>query len=218
MMRSSLLLSSFVLAGMGMAVLSGSLANAQPPSMPQGTPMGQPPGTNPRATNPMDRPNYSPGMPSEQPVQRKMDDKKFVQDTLLEGMTEVELSKLAAQKSANEEVKQFAQKMTDDRAKADEELKILATKKSIKFPDTIDSKHQSQIDKMAKLSGTDLDKAYLKGQVKDHQQDLREFQMEAQSGSDPDIKTFAAKTLPGIQDRLNQVKNLDKGKKATAMK
>ncbi|MEI9973695.1 MAG: DUF4142 domain-containing protein [Ignavibacteriota bacterium] len=35
--------------------------------------------------------------------------------------------------------------------------------------------------------------------VKDHQEDVAEFQREANGGSDADVKAFAAKTLPTLQ-------------------
>jgi putative membrane protein len=148
-----------------------------------------------------------------------VDDKKFVKDAALGGMTEVELGKLAAQKGSSDSVKQFGQKMVDDHSKANEELKQVASNEKMEVPDALDSKHQSRIDKLAKLSGPDFDKAYLKDQEKDHKQDVNEFQSEAQGGTDPNVKQFALKTLPVIQDHLSMVKDLNKSsKKETSTK
>ena len=129
------------------------------------------------------------------------------------GMTEVELGKLAAQKASREDVKQFGQKMVDDHTKANDQLKQIAGKENIPIPDSLDSKHQSRIDKLSKLSGADFDKAYIKDQLKDHQTDVREFSNEAQGGTDPNIKTFASSTLPTLQEHLEMVKNLNKSEK-----
>jgi putative membrane protein len=201
-------LASFVLAG-----VSISLAQSPQP----GTPMGQPPGGTPRATNPMDRPNYPLGENPDNPrMQNKMDEKRFVKDALVGGMTEVELGKVAVEKASSDAVKQFGQKMIDDHSKANEELRQIASKEQISVPDSLDSKHQSRVDKLSKLSGADFDRAYIKDQLKDHQKDVQEFQMEAQSGSDPDVKSFASNTLPTLQEHLNMVKDLDKGKTTAA--
>jgi putative membrane protein len=143
----------------------------------------------------------------------RVDDKKFVKDAALGGMTEVELGKLAAEKGSSEAVKQFGQKMVDDHSKANEELKQVASNEKMDIPDSLDSKHKSRIDKLSKLSGSDFDKAYLKDQVKDHQQDVSEFQSEAQGGTDPNVKQFAVKTLPVLQDHLSMVKDLNKTSK-----
>ena len=129
------------------------------------------------------------------------------------GMAEVELGKLAAQKATRGDVKQFGQKMVDDHTKANDQLKQVASKENIPIPDALDSKHQSRIDKLSKLSGDDFDKAYVKDQVKDHQADVREFSLEAQNGTDPNIKAFASETLPTLQEHLQMAKDLSKSEK-----
>lgn len=130
---------------------------------------------------------------------------------------EVTLGKLAAEKGSTDAVKQFGQRMVDDHTKANEELKKIATAQSLSIPDSIDKKHQSRVDKLSKLTGAEFDRAYIKDQLKDHQQDVREFQDEAQNGSDAAVKDFAGKTLPTLQEHLAMVKELNKEKKtATA--
>jgi len=133
-------------------------------------------------------------------------------------MAEVELGKLAAQKAASDAVKQFGQKMVDDHTKANDQLKQVAGKENITIPDSLDSKHQSRIDKLSKLSGPDFDRAYIKDQVKDHKQDVSEFKTEADSGSDPNIKQFASNTLPILEQHLTMAKDLSKTEKKASAK
>jgi len=202
-MRTNLLLSSVFAA----IVLQAQVA--QPPG-------GMPRSTNP-TTNPMDRPGYP--QDSNQQDDRntaKFDEKRFIKDAYADGLTQVELSKLAVQKANSDAVKQYAQKMIDDHSKANDDLKAAAAKQNITFPDSLDSKRQSKVDKLAKLSGADFDRVYIKTELKDHQQDVRDFQQEAKSGTDPDVKSFASKTLPTLEDHLNTAKELDKNKKTTA--
>jgi len=179
----------------------GQIARAQTPSSQQ-PPMSEQPG---QGTSRAGTPTT---MPETVPV--KVDDKKFLRDAALGGMTEVELGKLAAQKASNDAVKQFGQKMVDDHAKANEMLKQVATKENIDVPNALDSKHQSRIDKLSKLSGPAFDKAYAKDQVKDHEQDVNDFQSEAKNGSDPNTQQFAANILPTLQEHLQLAKNLNK--------
>lgn len=165
--------------------------------------------------------NGSPGsMPGNTPetMPMKVDDKKFVKDAALGGMTEVELGKLATQKASSDAVKQFGQKMVDDHTKANDQLKEIAGKENINVPDSLDSKHQSRINKLSKLSGPDFDKAYIKDQIKDHQSDVSDFKNEAQYGSDPNIKQFASNTLPTLQEHLSTVKDLNKKGKESSTK
>jgi putative membrane protein len=170
----------------------------------QGSPRTMPSQNTPGANNPTDTQTTMPA---------KVDDKKFAKDAALGGMTEVELGKLAAQKASRQDVKDFAQKMVDDHTKANEQLKQIASHENIPIADSLDSKHQARIDKLAKLSGEDFDKAYVKDQLKDHQADVRAFNAEAQNGTDPNVKAFATNTLPTLQQHLELVKNLNKAEK-----
>lgn len=172
--------------------------------------VGQPPGGMPRTpnpANPMDRPQDI-SQQDDQHNANKIDEKRFVKDAFAGGLTEIELGKLAVQKASSDAVKQFAQKMIDDHSKVNDELKTIAAKENITVQDSLDSKRQSKIDKLAKLSGADFDRAYIKDALKNHQQDVRDFQEEAKSGSDPDVKSFASKTLPTLEEHLNTAKGL----------
>lgn len=197
----NILFNSLVLATFSFCLSGGCAALAQAPNPGQNPTMPQSP--TPQSTAPVSgSPNINgPTMPGNnpEPTTTKFNDKKFVKDAALGGMTEVELGKLAAQKASSDQVKQFGQKMVDDHTKANDELKQVASNDKMPIPDSLDSKHQSQIDKLSKLSGPDFDKAYLKAEIKDHRQDVDEFQDEAQGGSDPNVKQFASKTLPVLQ-------------------
>jgi len=126
-------------------------------------------------------------------------------------MAEVELGKLAAQNATNDSVKQFGQKMVDDHSKANEELKAAAGTQKIDIPVSLDSKHQATIDRLSKLSGSAFDRAYVKEMVKDHDEDVKEFQKESQNGQDSAIRAFAAKTLPTLQEHQRMIHEIDKG-------
>jgi putative membrane protein len=168
---------------------------------------GATPATRSDVNNPNSRPNQN------QPDVQRVDDKKFLQDAALGGLTEVALGKLAIEKGSSDAVKQFGQKMIDDHTKSNDELKQLATAGSVNVPDALDSKHQSRVDKLAKLSGADFDKAYIKDQLKYHQQNVKEFQQEEQYGSVVEVKSLASKALPTMQQHLELAKDLKKSKK-----
>jgi putative membrane protein len=136
-------------------------------------------------------------------------------DAPLGGLAYVELAKVAVDKSTHDSVKQFGQTLIDDHTKANDELKQVASQQNVQIPDSLDSKHQSKIDKLSKLSGPAFDRAFVKAAIKDHQKDVREFQQEAQNGTMPQVKDFASKTLPTLQSHLEMAKNL-KNQKATA--
>ena len=50
--------------------------------------------------------------------------------------------------------------------------------------------------------------------VSDHETDVKEFQEQADKSTDPDVKAFAAKTLPVLKKHLEAIKAIqDKMKK-----
>jgi putative membrane protein len=133
-------------------------------------------------------------------------DQKFVKDAASGGMAEVQLGKLATEKASNAQVKQFGQRMVDDHSKANDELKSVASKDNITLPSDLSPKDKATYDSLSKLSGTAFDRAYMRDMVKDHQTDVNEFQKEANSGSNPDLKSFAGSTLPTLQDHLRMAR------------
>jgi predicted outer membrane protein len=83
---------------------------------------------------------------------------------------------------------------------------------NVSVPDAIDSKHQSRTNKLAKLSGAGFDKAYIKDQLRYHEQNVKDFQQEAQHGSVAEVKNFASKALPTLQQHRQLAKDLSESK------
>lgn len=129
-------------------------------------------------------------------------DRKFVTEAASGGMTEVELGKLAQQQAANAQVKEFGSRMAQDHAKANEELKRIADAKGVPVPAQPDAKHQKDIERLRGLSGAAFDREYMKHMVADHKKDVAEFQKESRSAKDNEVKDFATRTLPTLQEHL----------------
>ncbi|TWR23873.1 DUF4142 domain-containing protein [Mucilaginibacter pallidiroseus] len=130
------------------------------------------------------------------------DDAEFAVTAANGGMLEVELGKLAKTKAASAEVKQFADMMVTNHSKANKELMELAGAKVITLPAILSNDKQKDYDDMAKLSGSEFDKAYTDYMVKDHKEDIEEFKKEASEGKDAEFKAFAAKHVPILQHHL----------------
>jgi putative membrane protein len=134
-------------------------------------------------------------------------DRKFMMEAAEGGMMEVALGRLAQDKASNSDVKSFGQMMVTDHTQTNGELQALAQKKGVTLPAEKPSHHQATL---SKLSGEPFDRAYIKLMQADHQKDVAEFQKQSQSGSDPELKAFAAKTLPTLQKHLTRVNEVAK--------
>jgi putative membrane protein len=134
-------------------------------------------------------------------------DRKFFTNASQGGMLEVELGKIAAEKGSNPDVKAFGQRMVDDHSKANDQLKQLASQKSVTLSDKLSPSKQKVVDKYNKLSGAAFDSSYMSNMVTDHKEDVAEFQKEAKSGKDSDVKAWAQTTLPTLQDHLKMAQD-----------
>jgi putative membrane protein len=130
------------------------------------------------------------------------DDTKFAVAAANGGLLEVQLGKLAQSKSVSPKVLEFAKMMVEDHSKANKELMAIAGTKTITLPAILDNKTQKDYDDMAKLGKSEFDKAYTDYMVKDHKEDIDEFQKEADKGKDTELKAFAAKYLPILKHHL----------------
>jgi putative membrane protein len=126
----------------------------------------------------------------------------FAREAAVGGMAEVELGNLAKERASSSDVKQFGDWMVTDHSKANDELKQWAQQKNVTLPTELDAKHKALRDKLAKLSGDEFDKAYMHEMVTDHQHDVAAFKRESTSGKDADLKAWAGKTLPTLQEHL----------------
>lgn len=135
-------------------------------------------------------------------------DKAFMKKAAQGGLEEVELGQMVASKAQSNDVKQFAQRMVNDHTKANDQLKSLAQQKGVTLPTHMDAKGQALKSRLEKLSGDQLDKAYMKAMVQDHTKDVHDFKMESQAAQDNGVKSFASQTLPTLQDHLKQAKEV----------
>lgn len=138
-----------------------------------------------------------------------MTDNDFMTEAAVGGMAEVELGKVASTKAQSADVKKFAQMMVTDHTKANTELKALATKKNVTLPTELDAKHKSTMTELQGLTGAAFDKAYVAAQLADHEKTVKMFQAQSQNATDPEVKAFAAKTLPTLQSHLDMVRDLN---------
>ncbi len=122
------------------------------------------------------------------------------------GTAEVEMGKLAAQKASRPDVKAFGQQMADDHGQANEQLRRIADQQNLTLPRTMNAKQQATYDMLKTKTGADFDKAYVDATVKDHEEDVKTFQREADKGKDEQMKAFAAETLPVLQGHLEKIK------------
>jgi putative membrane protein len=135
-------------------------------------------------------------------------DHKFYKTAAEGGLAEVQLGQLAEDKASDDAIKKFGAKMVTDHSAANQKLEQLAQSKNISLPTSPSVMEMATKTKLEVLSGNTFDKSYIKGMVKDHEEDIALFKREARSGKDPDAKAFALATLPTLQEHLKMIRSI----------
>ena len=132
----------------------------------------------------------------------------FVREAAISDLFEIQESKLAVERATGP-TKQFAEKMIRDHMKTTSELKPMAMSAKIDVPTALDSSHQKMVDKLAGLNGADFAKEYHSDQDSNHKDAVSLFMRYSTGGENQEMKAWAGKTLPVIQDHMNMAKGLD---------
>lgn len=134
-------------------------------------------------------------------VSLSTDDRAFITTAAKDGMKEVEMAKMAVQQGQSDDVKKLGQKIAADHTKANNQLMGLAQKKGVKL-DT-----RFKMEKMSKKDMENFDQAWLTMMMRDHEQDINLYEMQAKNGTDPELKAWAKKTVPVLKSHLKAVKS-----------
>jgi putative membrane protein len=137
-------------------------------------------------------------------------DLEFVLEAAGGGLAEVALGELAQAKAGSEEVKQFAQHMVEDHGKANQELAQLATARGTQPPQQPPEAARLVAETMSAYAGQEFDEVYIAQQVGAHELALALFQHAAEHAETPELRDFAKKHAPVIQEHLTQAQALQK--------
>lgn len=126
------------------------------------------------------------------------DDAKYITESAQGLMSELKLGDMAQQRASDQRVKAFGKQMVAEHGKDMQALTALAKQKQVRLPETMNADQRKEADKLAKLSGKAFDQEYVKYEVKDHREDIKEQQEEVNKTADADLKQFAGKELDTV--------------------
>jgi putative membrane protein len=121
-----------------------------------------------------------------------LSDDDFVRDVALKNMAEVELSRMALDKTTNLDIKSFAQRMIDDHGAAGHKLKSVLSGQPIEWPVQLDDQNRKIADELTKKQGTNFDRDYVRAMVEGHQDLTAKLESRLDVQSLADWKTAAA--------------------------
>ncbi|MGH1572397.1 DUF4142 domain-containing protein [Methylobacterium sp. P31] len=135
----------------------------------------------------------------------------FVTEAAISDMFEIQSSKLAQEKK-DTKADEFANKMISDHTASTDAIKSMVQSGKVKadIPASLDSKHQSMLDKLKGLNGDDFEKQYRSDQISGHKNTVDLYKRYAKGGGNADLKAFAEKTLPIVEHHQKMAEDLAK--------
>lgn len=126
-------------------------------------------------------------------------DSKFIAQELADGMAEVKFAELAVSKTANPEVKELAQTLAKEHAKANDELRELAESNSLNLTPEISKPSEKNLQKMEKLSGAEFDESYLDYVISNHNSSIEKCERSAKGESNAELQVWVAEMIPAMK-------------------
>jgi len=147
-------------------------------------------------------------------IDSKEDDSEFLVDQAEINLAEIEIGKLAQQKSTNTEVKKFGKMLVDEHTKSASEVSALAKAKNFTLPTSLTEDGQEEYNKLNEKTGLDFDKKFADMMIDGHEKAIDKLKKASENAKDAEIKTWASNNIAGLTAHLEHAKllkqNLDK--------
>lgn len=129
-------------------------------------------------------------------------DQTFMKKTAQDNLAEIQTAKFVEQKTNDPAIRKYAQDLRTDHSDAQQQLKQVAQQTGVTLPTSPTQKDIATLDQLKKLSGKQLDTAFVKHELKDHKEGIRSFDTEIATSHDSAVKDFAEMVLPHLQDHM----------------
>jgi putative membrane protein len=129
-------------------------------------------------------------------------DRSFITSAAEANLAEIDMAKLVGQKSTDPAVKDFANRMITDHTQASQKLATVAETGGVKLPTEESAAERNKKSELQKLSGAQLNEAYLRSELQGHKETISAFENEIEHGQNQETKNYAEQTLPTLQDHI----------------
>lgn len=139
-------------------------------------------------------------------------DRDFLEHAAEGSNAEIQIGKLTGTNAWRPEVKAYGQRMVADHSAINRRLAAIAAKHRIVLPTSL-GEHQASYDRLVDLRRDRFDDEFVQVMIEDHDMAAELFRSEASGGADPELRAFAAQTLPLIVAHLEHAKAMRTGQK-----
>ena len=135
-------------------------------------------------------------------------DTAFVREVRTDNLLEIRAGGLAAKRSTNAAVKQFAQRMVSDHTTMGNEWTSLASRLRLGTTSALNAGQQQLLSRLTTIPAADFDREYMSWAVQDHQTNIATFQRLGPSAQSPELRQLAAKGLPILEQHLTMAQQV----------
>ena len=157
---------------------------------------------NPTTSTPTTPATTSPTTALPQTSAQGVADTAFVREVRTDNLLEIRLGTLAAKRSTNAAVKQFAQRMVTDHTAMGNEWTSLASRLRLGTTSALDATQQQLLSRLTTVAAADFDREYMTTAVQDHQNNIATFQRLGPTAQSTEVRQLAAKGLPVLEQHL----------------
>jgi putative membrane protein len=141
-------------------------------------------------------------------IEQEPADARFIREAAQSSIFEIQTGELAQLRSSNDQVKEYGNRMTSDYGTLQDQLKSIAAKYNFVLPDDMGAKNRSIMDLVTEISGPvalsqpAFDQVYIGEMIAAHRTDISAFRTESADGSNPDLRNWAARAIPVMEEHL----------------
>ncbi len=128
--------------------------------------------------------------------------REFVSKAASADMMAVTLRRIAAERAVSDEVRRLAVKTLADHTASGRQITAVAENNNIGMPRDLDREDNSEARHLSKFHGPPFDRAYIEYMLRDQQEEIEMFKKEARYGRDRDLRNYARKNLPALEDHF----------------
>jgi putative membrane protein len=139
------------------------------------------------------------------------EDIEFLTEALRTGLAEIEIARLAQQRTDTPAVREYGKKLQADHTKLVEEIKTILAPVNVTVPSEPTVEAQGHYAALAKLSGMEFDSAFLRMMIASHEEAIEKYGAQTHANPNKQLSEFAAEALPTLREHLMIAESLHPG-------
>jgi putative membrane protein len=138
-----------------------------------------------------------------------MADRNFIQNQIELNEAEVNMGRLAQERAANPQVREFAQTMVREHEEALRELRQIAAQHNVEIErrDEMPREHRNVHERLTERSGAEFDREFVEWAIDKHEDAINDLEGKMDSDNAA-LRQWASQTAPKLRQHLAHAQNL----------